>query len=204
MEEPNFGRPIPGNSLTTHKPGDRPWERPPELASVEDALSMYMTMLANQDIIDDLMVALEAGVAIKPLVESLYMAHVMRGRHSLDVGLLVAPALMEFMAAVGDTYGVNYKFSNKDVKKEMENRERSRMSLLITSALDKAKDQGEEDEGTNILEDMAAYLESDMTREEAAEAGPMDEPMMENMPQEMTEEQQPPQMPEQTGLMARG
>ena len=161
MAVTEFGRPIPGNSLTTHKPGDRPWERPPELASVEDALSLYM-------------------------------AHVMRGRHSLDVGLLVAPALMEFMAAVGDTYGVNYKFSNKDAKKEMENRERSRMSLLITSALD---------EGTDILEDMSSYLESDMTREEAAEA----EPMMEDMPQEMTEEeQQPPQMPEQTGLMARG
>ena len=201
MAVTQFGAPIPGNSLTTHKPGDRPWERPPELATVEEALSMYMTMLANQDIIDDLMVALEAGIPIKPLVESLYMSSVMRGRHSLDVGLLVAPALMEFIAAVGDTYGVNYKFSNRDVKKEMEDRERSRMSLLISSALSKAKEQGGEDEGTEILEDMSSYLESDMTREEAAEA----EPMMEDMPQEMTEEeQQPPQMPEQTGLMARG
>ena len=201
MAVTQFGAPIPGNSLTTHKPGDRPWERPPELATVEEALSMYMTMLANQDIIDDLMVAFEAGIPIKPLVESLYMSSVMRGRHSLDVGLLVAPALMEFIAAVGDTYGVNYKFSNRDVKKEMEDRERSRMSLLISSALSKAKEQGGEDEGTDILEDMSSYLESDMTREEAAEA----EPMMEDMPQEMTEEeQQPPQMPEQTGLMARG
>ena len=201
MAVTQFGAPIPGNSLTTHKPGDRPWERPPELATVEEALSMYMTMLANQDIIDDLMVVLEAGIPIKPLVESFYMSNVMRGRHSLDVGLLVAPALMEFMAAVGDTYGVNYKFSNRDVKKEMEDRERSRMSLLISSALSKAKEQGGEDEGTDVLEDMSSYLESDMTREEAAEAGPM----MEDMPQEMTEEeQQPPQMPEQTGLMARG
>ena len=161
MAVTQFGAPIPGNSLTTHKPGDRPWERPPELATVEEALSMYMTMLANQDIIDDLMVALEAGIPIKPLVESLYMSSVMRGRHSLDVGLLVAPALMEFIAAVGDTYGVNYKFSNRDVKKEMEDRERSRMSLLISSALSKAKEQGGEDEGTDILEDMSSYLESD-------------------------------------------
>ena len=84
MAVTQFGAPIPGNSLTTHKPGDRPWERPPELNSVEETLSFYMNRLSKQEIMDDFMVVLESGIAIKPLVESLYMASVMRGIHSLD------------------------------------------------------------------------------------------------------------------------
>tara|TARA_R110001599_G_scaffold212674_2_gene410388 strand:+ start:120 stop:629 length:510 start_codon:yes stop_codon:yes gene_type:complete len=169
-----------------------------------------MSKLAKQEIVDDLMVALEAEVPIKPLVESLYMASVMRGLHSLDIGLLVAPALMDFIAAVADTYGVEYKFSNKDVKTEMEEKERARMSLLISSALEKAKREGEEDEGTGLLESMSAYLESDATREETEDmAGQQEMPMEEEAPMEeevVAEEnvEQQPQMPEQSGLMARG
>tara|TARA_R110001583_G_scaffold147270_1_gene299342 strand:+ start:51 stop:683 length:633 start_codon:yes stop_codon:yes gene_type:complete len=210
MAVTQFGAPIPGQSLTSNKPGDRAWERPPELSTVEDALSMYMSKLAKQEIVDDLMVALEAEVPIKPLVESLYMASVMRGLHSLDIGLLVAPALMDFIAAVADTYGVEYKFSNKDVKTEMEEKERARMSLLISSALEKAKREGEEDEGTGLLESMSAYLESDATREETEDmAGQQEMPMEEEAPMEeevVAEEnvEQQPQMPEQSGLMARG
>ena len=210
MAVTQFGAPIPGQSLTSTKPGGRAWERPPELSTVEDALSMYMSKLAKQEIVDDLMVALEAEVPIKPLVESLYMASVMRGLHSLDIGLLVAPALMDFIAAVADTYGVEYKFSNKDVKTEMEEKERARMSLLISSALEKAKREGEEDEGTGLLESMSAYLESDATREETEDmAGQQEMPMEEEAPMEeevVAEEnvEQHPQMPEQSGLMARG
>ena len=35
-----YSKPIPGSSLTSHKPGERQWERPPEIASVEEALSI--------------------------------------------------------------------------------------------------------------------------------------------------------------------
>ena len=124
-----------------------------------------MNRLSKQEIMDDFMIVLESGIAIKPLVESLYMASVMRGIHSLDIGLLVAPALMEFFAAVADSYGVEYKFSNRNVKKEMEDKERARMSLLISSAIQKAKEEGTADAGTQVLEQMATYLETDMTRE---------------------------------------
>ena len=44
MEVPSFGAPIPGNSLFT-TPKDRPWERPSELDTVDDALAYYFTNL---------------------------------------------------------------------------------------------------------------------------------------------------------------
>ena len=197
--------PVPGQALASGKPGERSWERPPQLNSVEEALSFYMNRLSKQEIIDDFMIVLESGIAIKPLVESLYMASVMRGIHSLDVGLLVAPALMEFFAAVADSYGVEYKFSNRNVKKEMEDKERSRMSLLISSAIQKAKQEGTADAGTQVLEQMAAYLETDLTREEAEEAAAEEQPPEPVDFQDATMEQPPAEPQEQgQGLMARG
>lgn len=197
--------PVPGQSLASGKPGERSWERPPQLNSVEETLSFYMNRLSKQEIIDDFMIVLESGIAIKPLVESLYMASVMRGIHSLDVGLLVAPALMEFFAAVADSYGVEYKFSNRNVKKEMEDKERARMSLLISSAIQKAKEEGTADAGTQVLEQMAAYLETDMTREETEEAVAEEQPPEPVDFQDATMEQPPAEPQEQgQGLMARG
>jgi len=221
----SFNKPLPGNSLTTHSIGDRPWERPPQLNTVEETLSYYMTQFSDEDVMDDMLVAIESGVPIKPLVESLYTSGTMRGTHSLDIGLLIAPALMEFFAAAAQSYDIDYKFSNRDPKKAMEQRERARITMLLESAIAKAEEEGETDEGTELLKQMADYTGSGMTREEAAETAPeepMDEPVEEagvpmdepsppiedpTMADELQQEQgdlplEPPQ--QGGGLMARG
>lgn len=166
-----FNRPLPGNSLTG-KLGSKPWERPPQLNTVEEALSHYMSRMSDQDTMDDLMVAIESGIPIKPLVESLYTSGVMRGLHTLDVGLLIAPALTEFFIAVADSYGIKYKYSNRDPKEEMKKRERNRITMLLNAAINRAEDEGTDDQGTDMLREMVQYTSSDMTRAEAAEAAP--------------------------------
>ena len=215
---------LPGNSLTTHATGDRPWERPPQLNSVEESLGFYMTQLSDQDTLDDLLVAIQSGVPIKPLVEALYTSSVMKGVHSLDVGLLIAPALMEYFAAVADSYDIEYKFSNRDPKKEMLQKERARVTMLLDAAINRAEEQDMVDEGTELLKDMAEYTRSDMSRAEAADVAPeenieetepeadvpMDEPVeveqnpnMDQAPQQ--QEELPPEQPMQGGgLMSRG
>lgn len=212
MAVSQFNGVPPGNSLTTHSIGDRPWERPPQLATVEEALSFYMSSFSNEDILDDLMVAIESGVAIKPLVESIYTASVMRGMHTLDVGLLVAPALMEFFAAVADSYEIDYKFSRRDHKKAMDDKERSRVTMLLEASIRKAEQEGTEDEGTDLLRDMAEYTSSSMTREEASKAEPPKEQEVMAAPEQEVEEEEilqpePEQMetpPQSGGLMSRG
>ena len=54
MEEVNFGAPIPGQSLTT-TPKERPWERPSETSTVDQALGYYFTNFRDPEVIDDLM-----------------------------------------------------------------------------------------------------------------------------------------------------
>ena len=192
-----YSKPIPGGSLTSHKPGERQWERPPEIASVEEALKYYMERLSDEDIIDDFMVAIESGIAIVPMVKALYLSNVMRGIHSLDVGILIAPALTEYFAAVARSYEIDYKMSNKDYKKERREKEEAKIAMLLQAAVREAKTQ---DEGTSMLQSMADYLISEQEGEPMAEEQP---PEPEEL-QQIDEPAEEPMPPEGAGLMARG
>ncbi len=196
----DFGAPIAGNSLFTHKIGERPWERPVNIDRVEDAISFYMTSLSKEDTLDDLMVAIESGIAINPLSEALTLSQVMRGTHSLDVALLVKPVVMEFLAAVAESNDIDYKFSNKDPQAELDKKERTRVQMILQGALIKAKKEGGEDSGTELLGQMSEFLDKDVNRDEVMEAQDMPAPE----PEEMQQVNEPPEeAPQEMGLMAR-
>lgn len=194
MEEPNFGRPIPGNSLTTHKPGDRPWERPPEMSTVEDALRFYFKMLNNPDVIDDLMTLLDMGVAIRPIVQSIYTSGVMNGRHSLDVGLIIEDTMSEFLATVAKSYEIDFSFTEEDPANSKEAKNERRTTMMLQAAIERGEAQGEDDEGLQLLKKMAETIEAEeeATQEEETPM-PVEEEQQEEMP-----------MPEGAGLMSRG
>ena len=214
MAVTQFGAPIPGNSLLTHSPGERPWERPSELNTVEEATRFYITRLAKEEIIDDLMASLVSGIAINPIAEALTLSQVMRGRHSLDVALLVKPVIMEFLAAVADNNDIDYKFTNKDHQAQIDQKERDRMQLVLIGELSKAQEEGTEDAGTELLGEISDFLSQDVGREGAADAAQempppevveidkvMDSPEEGAEPEELQEQEQAPQ---EMGLMARG
>ena len=56
---------------------------------------------------------MESGVPITTIANSLQMASVMEGKHSIDVGILVLPVLMETMAYMGDVAGIEYKMGTE-------------------------------------------------------------------------------------------
>lgn len=100
--------PIPGMSLTT-EPGDRPWENPPSLVSVEEAMDYYASkILGNKESHDQLLDVLELGVPVSNLASILQKTSVMNGIHTLDVGMLVLPAIEELIMAVADMNNVRY------------------------------------------------------------------------------------------------
>jgi len=216
MAVTQFGAPIPGNSLFTHAPGERPWERPSRLNTVEEATQFYITKLAREEILDDMMTALVAGIAINPIAEALTLSQVMRGTHTLDVAILVKPVIMEFLAAVADANEIDYKFTNKDAQAEIDQKERDRMQVVLIGALSKAQEEGTEDAGTELLGEISDFLAQDVDREgvtevaqdmpppEAEELEQVSEPPKEGAePEELQEEPQEQATPEM-GLMARG
>jgi len=175
-----FNRPIPGQSLTG-TPRNVPWEQPAEMSSMEDVTKYYIERLADEDIIDDFGAMCQAGVPLAPIVESLYMQGAMRGLHTVDAGILVAPIIHTFLKQAISSLGITVRDDGSDPKKRAEEKEMERFMLVATKYL---TDEGDDtsDPGKAIISELVNEDTPDME----------EEPM-----QEVTQEAP-------SGLMARG
>lgn len=175
-----FDAPIPGQSLVT-EPRNNPWEQPSEMSSMEDITKYYIDRLADEDVIDDFGAMCQAGVPLAPLVESLYMQGVMRGLHTVDAGMLVAPIIHTFLKQAITSMGIDVKDEGGDPQKRAEQKEMDRFMLLASKYLD--------EEGDDSVDPGKAMISELVNEEPDMEEAPMEE--------EVTQE-------EPMGLMARG
>ena len=210
-----FSAPIPGQSLTD-KPGERRWERPPDFNTTEEVLQLYLTHLSKADVIDDMMVLLETGFPVKPLVKGMRISNTMNGKHNLDVGLLVEPLLVKFISATAESLDVPYKLGDVDLEEEAAEKENARISMLIDSALSKTDKTSKEDEGVALMQEIAKNIDTSkedmpegeevpMDDETPVEGAPTDQtPMDDPAPAEPDMQEEQPATPQGAGLMARG
>jgi len=150
--EPMLDAPIAGQSLT-HELGARPWQTPAQYTTVEEALDYYIPRFANDDVTEQLLDVLETGVPVSTLANTIQLAGVMEGKHSIDVGMLVIPVLMELIMYMADEEGIEY---NTGLEKDEEIR-----STQIQKALVRLQEESEaqaeeagspqEDETTNEI-----------------------------------------------------
>ena len=105
--EPMIDAPIAGQSLTAEL-GNRPWQQPPQYTTVEEALQYYVPRLTNPEMIDDLFNVMETGIPLTTLANAIQSSGVMEGKHSLDVGILIMPVLMETMAYLAEESDIEY------------------------------------------------------------------------------------------------
>ena len=89
-----FDAPIPGESLTAEL-GSRPWQSPPQFATVEQALDYYLPRLQSDEVAEQLVDVLEMGIPVTTVANSMQLGAVMEGKHSVDVGMLVLPIMQE-------------------------------------------------------------------------------------------------------------
>lgn len=118
MPSYQFDRPIPGQSLTV-EPRNAPYERPPEIVDPEEALMVHLTKLNDPDALADMVNWVEMGLDIQTLTEGIVRSAVMEGIHTIDVSLIVAPVIHEFIRTAMDELGVEYDegFDNKKARK---------------------------------------------------------------------------------------
>jgi hypothetical protein len=170
-----FERPIPGQSLTS-TPKNAPYERPPEIADPEIAIQVHLARLTDVEAMEEVMFHLEMGLDVVSLTEGILRSAVMAGVHSVDVSLIVAPVIHEYIKSTADALGVEYEegFENKGEK------ERTKYARNAMLAKEKMKKLGISPEET------ASQMEAST----------------EEPPTEMVEEQM---MPEEAprGLMSR-
>ena len=59
--------------------------------------------------LDDLLNVMETGIPLTTLANAIQSSGVMEGKHSLDIGILIMPVLMETMAYLAEEAGIEYE-----------------------------------------------------------------------------------------------
>lgn len=129
-----FDRPIPGQSLTA-TPRNAPYERPPEVVDPEQALQIHLDHLTDPDRMEDAMFFLEMGVDMVTLVEGILRSAVMEGIHTVDVSLIIAPVIHEYIKSTADLLGVEYDEGFED-KKGKERKTYTRNTILAQKKME--------------------------------------------------------------------
>jgi len=157
INQPLLDAPIAGQSLTAEING-RPWLNPPQYTTVDETIEYYLDRMSSEEFTDQLVDVLEMGVPVTTLANTIQLGSVMDGVHSVDVGMLVMPFIMEMIMLVGESSGVKYdsgmenpnKGQTRDtminkVRVELEERMRQKEGMFIDEE-DEAVDMEEEEE----------------------------------------------------------
>ena len=194
-----FDAPIPGQSLTT-EPKNYPWERPPEMADIDEVISFYMKGMSSPKVIDNLLDMLELDTPVDAIVNAYTTVNVMKGMHNVDVKLLVSPVLHEYIATIGKAAGIDVKSSFDEVDTGDADNEQSTIQLINkrVNEIEVSEDE-EDDEGVELMRQTAEMLSSGSGMNEEPMMSPLEEE--EPMPMPPMKEEQQPSPP--TGLMSR-
>ena len=149
---PAFDAPIPGQSLTS-EPKNRPWRNPPQLDTVEDAMEYYLPKLSSPEIAPRLLDVIERGIPLTSLAETIVTGGAMQGVHSIDVGILINPILVEFMKGMAEIAEVEYNLGDKDKDEEPD-------PQLLQLAMKELK------ESEDVIEQASTDTQEEMIEEE--------------------------------------
>ena len=142
-----FNGPIPGQSLTT-PPKNYPWERPPEFTKPQQVIEYYLDKLSKEDAIESALDMLELGMDIKSLVSGITRVGVSKGLHTIDLSLLAAPVIHEYIKTAADLADIEYDegFENRKQKEELQYQRNRMKAKKILEKLDARPLVEEEDQ----------------------------------------------------------
>ena len=162
MDDFSFNRPIPGESLTAEL-GSRPWQSPPQFSTVDDALAYYLPRMGQKNFAKGLVDVMETGFPLTNLANVIMLSGVMEGKHSVDVGILTIPAIIETMQLIGDSAGVKYTTGLEEPEEEVS-------SSKIKRVLSK---QIEEENGNGVQEETVPMINEEESEPEKKPMGLM-------------------------------
>ena len=162
-----FAGPIPGQSLTK-EPKNYPWENPPQMVDVDEVITFHLNKLTEEDSIDNLLLLLESGMPISTLVEIFLTSAVMTGQHTVDVSMLVAPVIHEYMVSIAEDAEITFKeFFTEDEEGKIN----SKVNLLLKKALEETPED-EQDSGYELIQEMSEAVQEEPVSEEVPEQKP--------------------------------
>lgn len=168
-KQPRLDAPIPGMSMT-HELGARPWQQPPQFPTVEDAVEHYTSKMMADEFSDQLVDIMDMGIPLTTIANTIQLAGVMEGKHTVDVGLLLLPVLIETMMLIGDAADIKYKTGLDDAP-------RSERDSLAKRTVEKLKAEMKDSDTTPddvmMMEDTSTEKDIPMEQEEEQPSGLM-------------------------------
>lgn len=84
------------------------WQNPPKITNLAEIANGYISMLSHPEMADDMLDALETGVPIAVVAETMMLSGVQSGVHSVDMGTLVMPVIIEMLKTTAELYNISY------------------------------------------------------------------------------------------------
>lgn len=140
----NLDGPIPGMGLT-HELGGRPWQKPPQYATVDEAIEYYLPKFGNPEVLDQLLDVMELGIPLTTIADAMQAGSVMEGMHTIDVGILVIPVLIEMMAFIAEDAGIEYNLGMEE-RPDEDKIPDSKIALALKKVRDRLPEEVEEAE----------------------------------------------------------
>jgi len=110
-----FDAPVPGQSLTD-KPGNSPWEHPPQFTDTTEAAEYIWDKITQPDFADQVVAMLDAGIPVEAIGRIVVFAGFTEGKWTPDVGFILAEVVMKMIATIGVTAGVKkFRMSMQDL-----------------------------------------------------------------------------------------
>ena len=151
-------KPIPGSSLT-EEPGKRPYERPPQIVRVDQALTYCLDgLLGNQDVREELFNVLDAGLSVETVVSGFVLNAFTEGVFTPDVAELIKTPLIQFITQAAGKEGIeDLNVLNEDIPKSSIGEDK----FSIMRSLNPKKFDRITNEENNELEEEAPEMEMD-------------------------------------------
>ena len=169
LDETSFDRPIPGMGMT-HELGARPWQTPPTYSTVDEAADYYIERMSNPAFKEQLLDIIQMQVPLTTLANTIQLGSVMEGLHTVDVGMLMIPILVETMVLIADASDVKYISGMEEAKADrpaMNNR-------IIEEMMAERGNSEETDEGMDMQQEEMPTEET--MEQEQEEEMPMEQP----------------------------
>lgn len=121
--------PIPGQSLT-NEPKNHPWERPPETADPDEAITHHLTRLSQPKLLDTVLDGVGAGLPVSMITDLMLTGAVTKGIHNIDISMMIAPVVHDYIVNLLEEEGVEFKeFFEEDDDADL------RETMAITKAV---------------------------------------------------------------------
>ena len=110
-----FDAPVPGQSFTD-KPGNYPWEHPPQYTDTSEAADFIWDRLSEPEFAEQVIAMLDAGIPVEAIGRIIIFAGFTEGKWSPDVAFIITEPVMKMIAAIGIHGGVKkFRMSMQDL-----------------------------------------------------------------------------------------